>query len=253
MTPVRGGDLGLALLDLGVQYWPSEMNLSPSIHEESPLMSLRITAVSPFLCANPHVIVEQISNVNSGLIVLPGWRNNGPSLLDLQQVLRPNVSLFAEVGLSIRQRKAYLITSLAVKELPVQTFIQRPSLSELSNLSARLPERIIELGGFQVAFFLCGEIHAFDVNGMPRVEINHPFDVLINPAHFIMGRWHILGKKLEALSRAKVVVHVANNDRNNHRLSTDVRIYAGGEQVGERNTNIDMAWKEFEVVRSRIL
>lgn len=214
-------------------------------------MSLRITAVSPFLCAQPRVIVEQISNVKSGLVVLPGWRSNGPSLLDLQRALHPGVTLFTEVGLSIQQRKAYLVTSIAIKELPVQTFAERPSLSKLSDLAARLPERTIELGGKQVAFFLCGEIHAFDVKGIPKAEVNLPFDILINPAHLIMGRWRILGKKLEALSRGKVVVHVANNDRNNHRLNTDVRIYASGKQVGERNTNREVAWREFEVVRSR--
>lgn len=214
-------------------------------------MSLRITALSPFICATPRAIVEQISIVESGLVVLPGWRRNGPSLVDLQQALQTGVTLFAELGPSIQRRKAYLVTCEANTQIPDQVFAERPSLSALSKLAGRLPERTIKLGSHRVVFFLCGEIHAFDANGTPKADVELPFEVLINPAHSMMGRWRVLGQKLEALSRGRVVVHVANNYGNNHRVSTDVRIYADGKQVGERIANGYVTWSTFEVVNRR--
>ena len=76
---------------------------------------------------------------------------------------------------------------------------------------------------------MCGEINGFDLDGRLKHSRVETFDIIANPVHRIMGRWQHLGRKLAALSANSVVLHTANNERNHHGITTDLRIYIDRE------------------------
>lgn len=207
---------------------------------------MKITAISPLSDANPRSIVELISTLHSELIVLPGFAKNTPSATALQKVLRPGVKVFLESADKL-QAVPWLVSQTGIVSMPKQVFAQNPTTQALRNLESSFPHRTFLIGKRRVSFILCGEINAFRADGLAKVEIDLPFEVLVNPAHSLMGRWHILGPKLRALSKGRTVVHVANNTRRSRALTTDIRIYRDGEQVGQRGDNDDAAWCTYDI------
>jgi hypothetical protein len=98
----------------------------------------------------------------------------------------------------------------------------------MDDLVEAWPNRTFRIGSQKVTFAICGEINGFNPDGSVKHGRVLPFDILVNPAHTVMGRWQHLGRKLSVMSKNKAVIHVTNNDRNHGRLSTDVRIYIDG-------------------------
>lgn len=207
---------------------------------------MKITAISPLSSATPQSIVELISTLRSELIVLPGFAKNIPTAKAIQKTLKPCMNVFLESA-GKQQTAPWLVSCTDVVSMPSQVFAQNPTTQALRNLEASFPKRTFLIGQRKVSFILCGEINAFKVDGLAKAEIDLPFDVLVNPAHSLMGRWHVLGEKLRALSQGRRVVHVANNTRDSRKLTTDIRIYREGEQVGLRESNYSAAWRTYEV------
>ncbi|WP_223497066.1 hypothetical protein [Pseudomonas sp. A-RE-26] len=207
---------------------------------------MKITAISPINSATPQSIVELISKVSSGLVVLPGYAVNTPSVAAVRKVLSPGVFVFLESA-DKQQAAPWLVSDEEETRMQPQIFADSPKVQALRNLEASFLERTFLIGGHRVSFILCGEINAFQPDGSTKSGIELPFDVLVNPTHTPMGRWNILGRKLAALSKDRVVVHVANNTSGSRTLTTDARIYADGEQVGHRSENSDAAWLIYEV------
>lgn len=207
---------------------------------------MRITAIAPFDSANATHILSLVTVLRADLVILPGYRHNTPSLAQLRTALPEGAWAFLE-QMDKGQASPALLSSSVVFKLPPQVFSQSPTMQQLSDLESCFARRTVEIGEHRVSFILCGEINAFQADGTTKSGIKLPFDILINPAHSVMGRWHILGRKLSSLSRRGVVVHVANNNRNSHSLTTDVRIYVGGMQVGERDGNEFATWCTYDV------
>jgi len=207
---------------------------------------MKITAISPFNTARPRSIVELVSEIDSGLVILPGYADNIPSVAAIQKHLKPGVFVFLESA-GKEQSKPWFVSREQTILMPAQVFGRNPRAQELRDLETCFPKRTFPLVDRQVSFILCGEINAFQPDGSTKKGIELPFDVLINPAHSRMGRWNVLDPKLTALSKGRVVIHVANNTTGSQRLTTDVRIYANGEKVGNREEKADAVCMSYEV------
>jgi hypothetical protein len=111
--------------------------------------------------------------------------------------------------------------------------------------------RTFSIGSRKVTFAICGEINGFNLHGQVKHGRALPFDILANPVHRVMGRWQHLRRKLSALSKGKVVIHVANCDRKNpERIKTDVRIYMDGvlkEDKVQADRRLKLKWCECEI------
>lgn len=210
---------------------------------------MKIIAIAPLASSSAGQILALIKTLDANLIILPGHCANTPSAARVRRALPQGTFVFLEAG-EKQQASPYLISSSAIAKLPKQVFGTSPTKQDLLDLESCFPHRTVRVGKHWVSFILCGEINAFQADGSAKFGIELPFDILINPAHSVMGRWHILGKKLSALSHQGVVVHTANNLRDSSRLTTDVRIYAGGRQVGERDGNEFAAWCAYEIPSS---
>lgn len=207
---------------------------------------MRLLAFSPMSTATSEEITSFIAAAQADLIVLPGYAANTPSPERLQAVLRPSVRVFIEAAGGKQQSTPMLVGRAVGQAMPKQIIARDPVASQLDQLSAVFPKRTFSIRKRSVSFVLCGEITAFNPDGTVKGNRSLPFDVLVNPAHTLMGRWRVLGPKLAKLSQDSVVVHVANNKNSNRRVSTDVRIYCNGKNVTERQTNSFGAWCEFE-------
>ena len=137
--------------------------------------------------------------------------------------------------------------------MPPQVFHQSPTAESMEDLVKAWRGRTFPVGpSRKVTFAICGEINGFNPDGSAKNgrERELPFDILANPAHYIMGRWQHLGRKLSALSKGKVVIHVANNDRNHKNLTTDVRIYIDGRFPDDKvrcSGTLNLKWCECEI------
>lgn len=210
---------------------------------------MRIFAVSPFTTASRAEILHFLSGLPRGLVLLPGRSSNTPSPNQIQKVIRQGSSVFVE-GPGIKEKRpgrkkkclAFLVSKGKIRIMPSQLFSLRPTAGDIDQLVALLPQRTFRFGKRSITFLICGEILAFNPDGTTKHRRKLHFDILANPSHTVMGHWNHLDKKLKALSRGSVAVHVANNDRN-HQLKTDVRIYKDGVRV-KRNSGSNIAWSE---------
>lgn len=196
---------------------------------------MKVCAVSPWLgpedlpadseakTASACDILSFLGETTAELVVLPGVSQITPSPQEVQRHIRAGVAVFVEYG----EGKAtpYLVTRALTVAMPLQIFAQSPTAKCMDDLIAAWPDRTFSIGSRTVTFAICGEINGFNPDGGVKHGRELPFDILANPAHTVMGRWQHLGRKLSALSKDKVVIHVANNNRRRQHLTTDVRIY----------------------------
>jgi hypothetical protein len=202
----------------------------------------KIVGVAPFKVATRQEILRFLREHPNALIILPGNYANTPSPGEIQRLIRRETVVFAEGGETRDGRSAFIITRKKVVRMPSQVFANAPTARDMDELAALLPQRTIRLGKRRATFFICGEIMGFNPDGSVKHGRKLDFDILLNPAHTIMGHWNHLGRKLKRLSRRSVAMHVANNDRNHH-LTSDVRIYMDGKLV-KRQRGYNMAWSE---------
>ena len=194
---------------------------------------MKVCAVSPWETAPARDILCFLGEATAELVVLPGVSRNTPSPQDVQRAIRRGVAVFVQSGRKKQRRKLkgklgaipYLVTRNRVVRMPCQIFSEcTPTAKQMDELVKAWPKRTFSIGSRQVTFAICGEINGFTGDHVKHRRVL-PFDILANPTHTVMGRWQHLGPKLEALSKGKVAIHVANNDRNHGHLTTDVRIY----------------------------
>ena len=134
---------------------------------------MKACAVSPWEKASKSDILFFLGETTADLVVLPGesrkGKGNAPSPDEVQRVLQPE-----QCG------HCLLYTSMEdlVKAWRGRTFPVGPSR--------------------KVTFAICGEINGFNPDGSAKNgrERELPFDILANPAHYIMGRWQHLGLSL---------------------------------------------------------
>jgi len=208
---------------------------------------MKVCAVSPWIKASTTDILDFLKKANAELVVLPGLCENTPSLKAIQGVIGRGVNVFVEQGPSKGKATPYLVTHTKAIPMPPQIFASSPKTRCMDKLVAAWPGRTLPIGSRTVTFAICGEINGFNPNGSVKHGRTLTFDILANPAHTVMGRWHYLGPKLSALSKGKVVIHVANNNRN-HNLSTDVRIYNNGNlQVDKVQREGKLTWCECRI------
>jgi hypothetical protein len=205
----------------------------------------RIIAISPFASATKKDILRFLATLPKAMIVLPGNSTNTPSPREIQTVMRRGSVVFAEGGKRKNGRPAFIVTHRAITRMPSQIFAKKPKAADIDDLAAILPQRTILLGDRTVTFFICGELIAFNADGRAKHKRKIDYDILINPAHTIMGHWNHLGKKLKRLSRGSVAVYVTNNSSDHH-LTSDVRIYTNGLLL-KRNSDINIAWSECSI------
>ena len=208
--------------------------------------AMKICAVSPFVEATEKEILAFISACKSDLIVLPGNGPNHPSHKRVSKVLKRGAFAFVETGEGKRKSIPWLVSSSKYIEMPPQVFSQNPTASELDQLQDVWPNRTHKIKGRKCSFAICGEVDGFEKNGSAKKGRSLPYEILINPTHTTRGRWNHLGVKLENLSRGTVVVHVANNDYNNHNVTTHLRIYVDGKVMPRENSG-NISWSECEI------
>lgn len=220
---------------------------------------MKVCAVSPRLyeagakmAAIKAEVLDFLAETTADLVVLPGWRPYMPTPDAIARVLRRGVHVFVEVkkkrGGKVGKRGAQpcVVTSRRLIELPKQIFAQNPTAHDLDELAEKLAKRTVRIRSRTVTFVLCGEVIAFKKNGKAKMGRSLPLgDIVANPTHTTMGRWMTLGPKLASLSRRRdLVVHVANNDRASVTVTSNLRFYRSGRQIGENAYWGNLAWRE---------
>ncbi|GAU08262.1 hypothetical protein [Desulfoplanes formicivorans] len=207
---------------------------------------MKICAISPFELASKHEIIAFIKKINHDLVILPGNSSNHPTIKEIQKNINSITKVFVEIGNGKLASTPCLVSKMNVIKMPSQLFAQNPTSHDVDNLVSIWSKRTIKVNGKQISFAICGEIDAFHKDGYVKYNQNLPFEILINPTHTIRGRWNHLGPKLSNLSKGTVVVHVANNDRNHHCLSTNVRIYEDS-QLCPQYQSVNLSWAECKI------
>lgn len=201
-----------------------------------------IIAISPFASATKKEILHFLAMHPKALIVLPGNGGNTPSPRQIQRSMHRGSIVFAEGKERKNGRPAFIIAKGEISRMPSQIFAKKPTASHIDLLAAILPSRTIRVGKRKATFFICGELIAFNPDGSVKHNRKLEHDIVINPAHTLMGHWNHLRKKLERLSRGSIAVYVTNNTEGHH-LTSDVRIYKNGTLV-KRNCGKNIAWSE---------
>ena len=209
---------------------------------------MKLCAVSPFTSASESDILDFIGKASYDLIVLPGASSNSPDPAKIRNLLQRGVRVFLERKGSGKQKHTpLLVTQNGFIEMPRQVFESNPSAEDMKRLARAWSRRTFSVGTRAVTVAICGEILGFNPDGTVKHGRELPFDVLVNPAHSKMGRWHHLGKKLANLSRGTIVVHIANNDSDHSAVTTDVRMYRNGKLLRNRQCSSVLAWCEGEI------
>lgn len=211
---------------------------------------MKLLALSPFTNATCKNIIDLVKAADADLIVLPGYAPNTPTIAQLQSVLRSSSAVFVEgpgeKGMNPGDKKRnppFLVTKNLITSMPRQCFSHPPNAKDLDAFCSAIPSRTFDIASSTVSFVLCGEITGFNRDGTLKHGREVLIDILINPAHTPMGRWHVLDEKLKALSLHSLAVHVTNNTRKNPTAATtDVRIYKNGHLIQGRKFNDYAAW-----------
>jgi hypothetical protein len=205
----------------------------------------RIIAVSPFASATKQEILDFVGAQRKALVVLPGNQTNTPSPGQIRRVLRGGALAFAEGKKAKNGRPVFIIAESRIRKMPSQVFARRPTADDIDDLADALPGRTVRIGKRRATFFICGELIAFNPDGRVKHKRKLDHDIVINPAHTLMGHWNHLGKKLVRLSRGSIAVYVTNNVKNRH-LSSDVRIYKVGKLM-KRHRGKNIAWSQCRI------
>jgi hypothetical protein len=210
-------------------------------------IKMKICAISPFNTATRKEILKFISRRDHDLIVLPGYAKNHPTPQSVAKVLKKGMFAFVETrGSKVKSIPCLVSSTQQIIKMPRQLFARKPIATDLDNLQSIWHQRTHKIGSRKFSFAICGEIDGFKRDGSVKYDRSLPYDILVNPTHTIRGRWNHLGVKLANLSARTVVIHVANNNKNSHRLITDIRIYINGTvQYGQDSGNI--RWSECEI------
>jgi len=121
--------------------------------------------------------------------------------------------VFAEGKERRNGRPAFIIGNGKISRKPSQIFAKKPQASDIDTLAAVLPGRTIPVGKRKATFFICGELIAFNPDRSMKHNRKLAHDIVINPAHTLMGHWNHLRKKLQRLSRGTIAVYITNKHR----------------------------------------
>lgn len=204
---------------------------------------MMVCVVSPRSAALKSEILRLLALQTAELVLLPGWALNMPSAKSVQQVLRNGVSVFVETAGGKFRGRPSLVTRRSISTMPRQVFARQPSADDMDALADVLADRTFTISGRRITFIICGEIIGFNVDGSGKHGRRLPHgEIIANPAHTNMGRWHILDRKFKKLSKAGTALHAANNVKTTPVSKTDIRIYHRGRQVGMRREIGNIAW-----------
>lgn len=211
---------------------------------------MKICAISPLCSTSESEILEFISGCEHNLVVLPGNAENHPNYQSVAEILKlkHEVFVFVESGSGKGESTPWLVSPTQQIKMPSQIFGTNPTAGDLDRLQGIWAKRTHEIGNRKVSFAICGEIDAFAKDGSVKRERQLEYDILVNPTHTTRGRWNHLGEKLSNLSIGTAVIHVANNDYDHHKVTTDVRIYVNGK-IMKRQVSVSggIAWSECEI------
>ncbi len=201
---------------------------------------MKICALSPFTSATKNEILDFLKTVEVDLIVLPGYSLYEPSCTpsprDVQNVINNNVTVFMEESVN-KENIPLVVKKNEIYQMPLQRYIKNYApVREVNYLRDILVCRTTKIGTRKVTFILCGEINLFHPDGSlkhcKKLPSRFAFDILVNPAHSLFNkRSGNLDKKLASLSKKSIVIHVANNDKNEHNTEKDIRICKNGKQL----------------------
>lgn len=213
---------------------------------------MRVCVVSPRPVVSAREILSFLSLQTADLVLLPGVSANTPSVGGVQRAIRSGVSVFVEGGTAKRTGRPMLVTKTGARAMPRQLFGSRPSAADVDELIALLNDRTFAIGRRKVTFVICGEINAFDVHGKAKFGRSaSPIDILANPAHTPMGRWHVLDRKFKALSKKGAALHVTNNTRKGGRLRP-ICVFTPVESRSAASTSAGTLlglWRRFDLGR----
>lgn len=207
---------------------------------------MKICAISPFAFTSPKEILQFIKNSEHDFIILPANASNHPTHKAIAKVLKDGVFVFVETETANGKLIPRLISSDQHIKMPSQVFTRSPAETDIKKLQTIWHKRTYKISNRDISFAMCGEIDAFKKDGAVKDEFSLPYDILVNPTHTIRGRWNHLGIKLKTLSIGKVVIYVANNNKNNSKLITDIRIYVDGV-VMNKHTSGTIGWSVCEI------
>ncbi len=214
---------------------------------------ITLCAISPLTQAKPQQILDLLASCTQDFVLLPGAIRefNMPSKEQIQTVLASGVHVFVEEANDKFDKKANpprIVTASEIRSLPKQIFSTRPTEAQIRILGTSLSQRTVAIGNRRITFVLCGEINGFNRDGRLKFGETPQFDIIAHPVHTPMGRWHVLGPKLAALSRTGTVLHAANNTKG-PQITTQLRIYRKGQRVMapcSNNANGTIQWMELE-------
>lgn len=237
---------------------------------------MKFCVISPFLSEKKStkktdilIFIQKVCQCYD-FVVLPGYQSNHPSYSEIQKILndeKSNAIVFIEEGSfkgknldDGKNRNSYLVSANEKTMMPKQEFAIIKKVDDIDRLQKIWSQRNHQITDKNFSFIMCGEIHAFNMDGVVKYQSARrkralPIgDILINPTHTLMNsrRW-IIDSKLSALSLGKkVVIHVANNNSKNFNRKNEINIqvYSDGKQI-QINRNNDAAhnltWAAFEI------
>lgn len=201
---------------------------------------MNLCIVSPFAVANRYQIINFIKSCDADLIIFPGFNaNNTLPVIEVQNALQNHSKIFMEFpekGLKAIKMDVTpsIVSKKDILKMPKQIFSQNPQKSEIYTLLNIWDDRTLNLGNCKLTFIICGEINGFNPDGRLKFDREHIHNIIVNPCHTLMGHWNYLGQKLSHLSKNSLAIYVTNNNKNNHGISTDLRIYKNEQNVAKK-------------------
>lgn len=213
---------------------------------------MNLCIVSPFGVASKSQILDFVNYCTADLIIFPGFNaNNTLPIIDVQNALQYHSKIFMEFPENGFNAKMEVTPSIVSKKdifkMPKQIFIQKPKKRDLNTLLSIWDDRTLCLGNRKMTFIICGEINGFNLDGRLKFNREHIYDIIVNPCHTMMRHWNYLGQKLSHISKNSLAIYITNNNKNNHRVSTDLRIYKNEQRIEEKSFDSNISWATLEI------
>jgi hypothetical protein len=126
-------------------------------------------------------------------------------------------------------------------------------LSQFSN-----GNRLVEIDGRRLGLLICGENNVIanrqSSDNEPYVRHvtgfwSRPYDILLNPAHTVMGNWGKLEKRFSFLSQQGRWVFYCTNNTQSYSWKSSLRVYHNGIRVrdGSAPTSAAKNWRSITI------
>ncbi len=134
-----------------------------------------------------------------------------------------------------------LVTQNKIRKMPKQIYWHQPTAAQMDAFSAyRKGAHLGHYGRSGIA--VIWEDHRIQLDGSTKHSRTlKRGEIIANPAHTNMGRWHVLDRRFEQLSKQGAAIHAAKyfgNDRKQDRRGESA---CRGRQVGVRRVTGNIA------------